>query len=123
MSRANRQHRTPKPSTEFARELRRKSSTPERVLWGMLRARRIDGLKFRRQVPFGVYVVDFYCAEYRLVVELDGHSHDGQGEYDEKRTGYLESQGLHVIRVTNSELSSNLEGVARFILSQAQTDR
>ncbi|MEM9111905.1 MAG: DUF559 domain-containing protein, partial [Planctomycetota bacterium] len=114
MSRANRQHRTPKPSTELARELRVDSTTPERVLWGMLRSRMLGGLKFRRQVPFGSYVVDFYCAEHQLVAELDGHSHDGQGQRDQKRTEFLESKGLRVIRVTNSELSKNPEGVARF---------
>ncbi|MBX2851340.1 MAG: endonuclease domain-containing protein [Phycisphaeraceae bacterium] len=123
MSRENRQHRTPKPSTERARDLRAESTIPERVLWGMLRARRLGRLKFRRQVPFGPYVTDFYCAEHRLVVELDGESHDGQRDRDAKRTAYLESVGLRVIRVTNSELASNPEGVARFILSQAQADR
>ena len=123
MSRVNRQHRTPKPSTEHARELRVESTIPERVLWGLLRARRLGGLKFRRQVPFGAYVVDFYCAEHQLVVELDGHSHDGQGERDAKRSLYLESKGLRVIRVTNRELSSDPEAVARFILSHAQADR
>ena len=89
----------------------------------MLRARRLGGLKFRRQEPFGSYVVDFYCAEHQLVVELDGRSHDGQGEQDEQRTVYLESQGLRVIRVANSELASNPEGVERFILSIAHSDR
>lgn len=122
MSRANRQHRTPTTSTERARELRGKSTIPERILWGLLRARRLGGLKFRRQVPVGPYVVDFYCAGHQLVVELDGQSHDGQSESDAKRSAFLELQGLRVIRVTNSELAKNPEGVARFILSQAQAD-
>ncbi|MFN3167089.1 MAG: endonuclease domain-containing protein [Phycisphaeraceae bacterium] len=123
MSRTNRQHRTPKPSTQLARELRGESTTPERVLWGMLRNRRLGGLKFRRQVPFGPYVVDFYCAECRLVVELDGHSHDGRKEKDAVRTTFLESEGLKVIRVTNSDLAKNPEGVGQYILNEAQADR
>ena len=108
--------------TERARELRENSSIPERVLWGLLRNRRLGSLKFRRQVAFDSYVVDFYCAEYKLVVELDGQSHDGQLAKDAKRTEYLESLGLHVIRITNSELATNPEGIARLILSQATVD-
>jgi very-short-patch-repair endonuclease len=88
----------------------------------MLRNRRLGGLKFRRQVPFGHYVVDFYCAEHQLVVELDGQSHDGRRQHDERRTAFLESQQLRVFRVTNHDLATNPQGVGRFILSQAQTD-
>ncbi len=109
-------------STERARELRQESSIPERVLWGMLRNRRLGGLKFRRQVAFDPYVVDFLCAENKLVVELDGQSHDGQHDYDRRRTEHLESLGLRVIRVTNRELATNKEGVGRFILSHAIVD-
>lgn len=119
MSKGNKRHRKPPAATQRARELRVESTTPERVLWGMLRNRRLGGLKFRRQVPFGKYVVDFYGREHQLVVELDGQSHDGQQAKDAQRTRYLESEGLRVIRVTNSELSKNPEGVGRFILSQA----
>lgn len=111
--------RTKPGSTERARELRAISSVPERVLWGLLRNRRLAGLKFRRQVAFDPYVVDFYCADQKLVVELDGQSHDGRAIQDTERTKYLEAMGLRVVRVTNSELASNADGVARFILSQA----
>jgi very-short-patch-repair endonuclease len=119
----NKQHRQSSDQTQRSRGLRKESTTPERVLWGMLRNRRFGGLKFRRQVPFGPYVVDFYCAKHQLIVELDGQTHDGQQDRDQKRTAFLESRGLHVIRVTNSQLASNPEGVAHFILSQAQADR
>ena len=112
-------HRKPPSSTELARKLRADTTPPERILWGMLRNRRLGGFKFRRQVPFGRYVVDFYCHELRLVVELDGMSHDGQRDKDAARTLYLESINLSVIRVTNSQLATNPEGVARFILSRA----
>jgi very-short-patch-repair endonuclease len=115
-------HRKPTTSTDRARKLRTDSTTPERVLWGILRNRRLGGLKFRRQVPFGPYVVDFYCHEHRLVVELDGQSHDGQQESDAARTAYLASIGLRVIRVTNSDLATNPDGVGRMILSQAVGD-
>ena len=119
MSRDNPKHRQAIDATDRSRELRADSTTSERVLWGMLRNRRLGGLKFRRQVPFGKFVVDFYCAEHHLIVELDGHSHDGQQEKDQARTAYLEQEGLQLIRVTNSELAANPEGVGRFILAQA----
>lgn len=119
MSERTKHLRTAPSSTELARGLREESSIPERVLWGMLRSRRLGGLKFRRQVVFEPYVVDFYCADHKLVVELDGQSHDGQQDRDAKRTEHLESLGLRVVRVTNHDLSTNPEGVGRFILAQA----
>ena len=112
-------HRKPPTSIELARKLRADTTPPERILWGIMRNRRLGGLKFRRQVAFDKYVVDSYCHEHRLVVELDGQSHDGKQCADAERTAYLESEGLRVVRVTNSELVTNLEGVSRFILSKA----
>ena len=69
-------------------------------LWLYLRRRQLEGWKFRRQHPIGDYVVDFYCAAARLVVELDGDSHDGEVKfnYDERRQAWLESQGYRVLR-------------------------
>ncbi|MFN3165878.1 MAG: endonuclease domain-containing protein [Phycisphaeraceae bacterium] len=114
--------RTAPRSTELARELRKDSATPERVLWGVLRNRRLGGIKFRRQVACHPYVVDFCCANNKLVVGLDGQSHDGQQVKDAERTKHLESLGLRIIRVTNHELATNPEGVGRFILSHAVGD-
>ena len=70
-------------------------------VWLYLRRRKLDGWKFRRQHPIGPYVVDFYCPAARLVVELDGDSHDGnKDEYDDRRQAWLESKGYRVLRLS-----------------------
>jgi very-short-patch-repair endonuclease len=66
--------------TDRSRTLRRKATPPEQLLWSILRDRRLAGLKFRRQEPIGPYVVDFSCREIKLIVELDGMSHDSEAE-------------------------------------------
>ena len=108
---------------QHARGLRRDSSIPERVLWSMLRNRRMAGLKFRRQHPIGPFVADFYCEDARLVVELDGESHVGKGEQDVIRTRYLEKQGVRVVRFTIDELLSHRDVVAEAIVSAAAAAR
>jgi very-short-patch-repair endonuclease len=69
------------------------------------------GLKFRRQHPIGPYIVDFYCAQHKLVVELNGSAHLQQTEYDAERTAYLTSCDLQVIRVRNEEVENDLERI------------
>ena len=108
---------TPAHMKERARELRKNSTIPERILWGMLRDRRLAGVKFRRQHCVGPYIVDFYCLSRRMVVELDGRSHDDRGDYDRGRQDYLESvAGLHVIRVGNDDVLADPESVILAIL-------
>jgi very-short-patch-repair endonuclease len=83
-------------------------------LWSHLRRRQLDGWKFRRQAPIGEYIVDFYCPAARLVVELDGDSHDSEVAYNygQSRQAWLESQGLKVLRFSpNYEKQDHLEGV------------
>ncbi|MBN1942440.1 MAG: endonuclease domain-containing protein [Phycisphaerae bacterium] len=99
-----------------SRQLRRDSSFPERLLWSKLRNHRCDELKFRRQHPIGPYVVDFFCASVGVVVELDGRSHEDQLFQDMKRQKYLEQQGFRVIRFTNDQLLSDLDGVVEAII-------
>ena len=94
----------PPRKTNFARHLRRNESPAEKLLWQELRGRRLGGYKFRRQVPKDKYVVDFVCEEKRLIVEIDGLSHQDAGEYDENRTHVLESMGYHVIRFANDDV-------------------
>lgn len=77
----------------------------------MLRARQLCGLKFVRQKPIDVYIVDFYCAELRLVIEIDGDSHAEQIAYDSQRTSRLNALGLTVLRYANREVLQELEGV------------
>ena len=91
-----------KASVKQARSLRRRSSVTEDLLWQMLRNRKLEGLKFRRQVPMGPYVLDFLCLRHRLVVEADGPFHDP--EHDAKRDAWLVSQGFRVLRFTNSQI-------------------
>jgi very-short-patch-repair endonuclease len=105
----------PKRDIERARELRRDSTHPERLLWSALRGRRFAGVKFRRQVPIGSYVVDFLCEEKSLVVEIDGSTHEGREAYDAQRTTFLKRQGLRAVRVSNDEVLNNLEGVVWLI--------
>ena len=94
-----------------ARSLRCEMSPAERRLW-------FDGLKtldirFRRQRPVGRYIVDFYCAKAKLVVEIDGNTHDSDAaqKYDAERTMYLQSLGMMVARFSNADVLQNLEGV------------
>jgi very-short-patch-repair endonuclease len=104
-----------------AKKLRANATPPEKVLWSKLRNQNLLGIKFRRQVPFGNYIVDFYCSTFKLVVELDGHLHGDTQTYDARRTAYLERLGLKVIRFTNSEISTNLTSVIETILSHIPT--
>ena len=88
----------------------------ETVLWRELRNRRLGGLKFRRQHPFGPFVVDFCCPEARLVVEMDGEVHDAQAEQDEARTQILGSYGFRVFRFRNEAVLQQLDEVLREII-------
>ena len=105
---------TPKTSPRLkirARQLRDESPIPERILWGLLRGRHLAGYKFRRQQVIGPYVTDYYCELARLVIELDGRSHDGRIAADTARDSYLRSRGLTVLRIPNDELLRNKAGV------------
>ncbi|MDB5429443.1 MAG: hypothetical protein JWP35_559 [Caulobacter sp.] len=85
---------TPPPKRELAKRMRANPSVSENHLWRLLRGRRLDGLKFRRQVPLGPYVVDFPCLRHRLIIEADGPFHDD----DSKRDEWLEAQGFRILR-------------------------
>lgn len=96
-----------------AKILRRPQTETEQLLWRKLRARRFHGIKFRRQVAIGIFIVDFFSVSEKLIVELDGSSHwkEGASEYDEYRTVFLQSKGLKVLRFSNNEVRTNLDGV------------
>jgi len=90
----------------------------EVVLWSRINGRKVNGCKFRRQYSIGKYIVDFYCPEYRLVIEIDGDSHYGDVEArtgDFARQKYIESLGLKVLRFTNLEIYNNLQLVLEVI--------
>jgi lysyl-tRNA synthetase class 2 len=99
----------------FARRLRRDQTDAERVLWFRLRDRRLNGLKFKRQVPIDKYIADFFCAEARLIVELDGGQHATRDESN--RTAILESMGYLVVRFWNNDVLQNTDGVLEEILN------
>ena len=99
------------------RALRTRSTDAEMVLWRLLRGRQLSGLRFRRQHPVGPFIVDFYCADCQVAVELDGGQHftpEGQ-QHDRKRSEYLAEQGVRVIRFSNREVLEELEGVLNVI--------
>lgn len=110
--------RTLKDTTlrDRARAMRRDDTRAEARLWNALRARGLGGWRWWRQVPKGPFIVDFLCIEAGLVVELDGGQHADQMEYDARRTAYLESLGLRVIRFWNSAVLENRDGVCLTIL-------
>jgi very-short-patch-repair endonuclease len=97
----------------LARQLRAESTDAERKLWSRLRNKQLGGVKFRRQHPIGPFVVDFYCSNARLVIELDGSQHrDITGaQYDERRSRWLSEQGYRVLRFPNADVFKNLAGV------------
>lgn len=95
------------------RQLRSNMTGPETRLWSRLRARQFQGLKFRRQHGIGPYIVDFYCPEQSLVIEVDGDSHADADQIvkDGQREKYLRSRGLRVIRYINDDIVKNMDGV------------
>lgn len=99
----------------YAREMRKKMPDAEQLLWHLLRNRRVAGAKFRRQHPVGRYILDFYCVEKRLAIELDGSQHSEQVDYDQKRDTYLNLQGIHVLRFWNNQMLLETEAVLESI--------
>ena len=103
---------------ERARRLRRMDTGCEQRLWTQLRGRRLDGLKFVRQLPVGNYVADFACRDCGLIVEVDGatHSTGEEAAYDARRTKYLEACGWRVLRVLNDDAVRRMDDVLDMIL-------
>jgi len=98
---------------QLKRHLRAAMTPAEWQLWAILRAKQFQTLRFRRQHGIGPYIVDFYCSERSLVIEVDGDNHgeENQIRKDKEREAYLQSLGLQVIRYRNDEVLKNLEGV------------
>ena len=99
-----------------AKELRKAGNLSEALFWSAVKNKQLNGLDFDRQRVIGNYIVDFYCHEYALVVEIDGSSHDDKQEYDLARDQYLEALGLKVLHVQDIDVKTNLEGVLASIL-------
>ena len=112
--------RRPDPTiVERSRALRREATVPERLLWGVVRGGRLAGLKFRRQEPVSPFIVDFCCHAARLVVELDGRSHEGRAAADRARSEFLEREGFRVVRFSNDDVIGDLDAVANTIVQLA----
>ena len=103
---------------EWARQNRREATESEAVLWAALRGKRLGGVKFRRQHPMGIYILDFWCPERRLCIELDGGYHEDtlQRASDEERDRTLRKNAVRVLRFTNDEVLTGLENVKNRIL-------
>lgn len=94
-----------------ARELRKAGNLSEVLFWNMVKSKKFLDLNFRRKKIIGNYIVDFYCPAYRLVIEIDGSSHNDKKEYDSIRNEYLNSLDLMVIHILDKDIKTNLEGV------------
>ena len=102
---------------QYGRELRQELTQAEKILWAELRNRKLNGLKFRRQHPIDKFVLDFYCHERKLAVELDGSIHDLKvnKDYDEARTAMLGGLGIYTLRFRNDDVVINIENVLQQI--------
>ena len=100
-----------------AQTLKANETKAEKVLWQYLKAKQIDGFKFRRQHAIEIFIADFYCHSLKLVIELDGEIHNTKEnkEHDKSRTYELEKYGITVIRFTNNEIFTNIEAVIKQI--------
>ena len=107
-------------TTRNARDLRRRMTLPEVILWQSLR-QRPGGLKFRRQHPSGPYILDFYCSDARLAVEVDGeaHSRGDRPQRDEARDAWFRAAGIESLRITAAALLEDPESVVRWIIAEA----
>jgi very-short-patch-repair endonuclease len=90
---------------------RKRLRDAERLLWTYLRAKQLEGLKFRRQEPIGKYIADFACHEKRIVIEVDGGQHSTNKERDRERDNWFKEQGYKVLRFWNNEVLTNIAGV------------
>jgi very-short-patch-repair endonuclease len=101
--------------TEVARLFRKEPTASEEILWQAIRGRKLDGRRFRRQQPIGIFVVDFYCSAEKLIVEVDGPIHELQREHDQQRQELLELLGLKMVRVTSKQVETDIDSVLALI--------
>ena len=113
--------KTTRAVVDRARNLRREQTPAEVRLWSALRNRQLAGLKFRRQHPYGQFILDFFCVERQLAVEVDGGVHltAEQAVRDAERSEFLAQRGVHVLRFTNEEIEQHLPDVLRKISEAA----
>jgi very-short-patch-repair endonuclease len=105
----------------FRRNLRSNQTKAETLLWNQLRAKRFFNTKFKRQYGVGPYILDFFCHEKQLAIEIDGGQHAEQKDYDNNRTVYLNGLGIKVLRFWNNDVSENIDGVLEMIRTKIET--
>ncbi len=104
--------------TSRSNQMSRQMTKAEQVIWfNLLSKKQLGGFKFTKQKIIHNYIVDFYCSELLLVIEIDGESHNEKQEYDKQRVEFLKSIGLDVVSFTNDDVIHNLEGVREKLLS------
>ena len=108
-------HKHDREVTQRARELRKQSTLTEDIVWRWLRNRRFGNWKFRRQYPIGPYIADFYCDLLKLVIEIDGETHDFTFVHDERRAEYFAGLGIEILRIDNRDVLRNSNGAAEAI--------
>jgi very-short-patch-repair endonuclease len=104
--------------TNTARHLRSRQTEAEKLVWKYLRARQLEGFKFRRQQPIDKFIVDFICLELRIIIEIDGGQHSIDKEIDAGRDNYLRNAGFKILRFWNHEVLENISGVIETIRNQ-----
>jgi very-short-patch-repair endonuclease len=106
-----------KSQKQKRQHLRNHATDAEGLLWSRLKGRQLLGYTFRRQHGIGVFIVDFYCPESKLAIEIDGATHwtEGEREYDRRKQEYIELYSIHFLRFTNSDVYKNLDGVLTVI--------
>ncbi len=107
-----------KKSLTNAKDLRANQADCENILWQKIRAKKLSGIKFRRQVPVGKYIVDFVALSKKLIIELDGSQHIENIDYDKARTEYLNKLGFTVLRFLDNDVINNIDGVLLKILEE-----
>ena len=112
----------PSSSFEKAKALRMRETKSEKILWDKLKNNQLDGLKFRRQHPISLYIADFYCHKFKLIIELDGKYHEEKEQKikDQERDEVLKLNGLNILRFKNEEVEKNIDNVLIKIKNQIE---
>ena len=114
---ANQSHNASANIRSKAKELRKNMTDAEKILWKYLKNGQLKGMHFRRQHPYGIYILDFYCFKANLGIEVDGPIHLSKHEYDSERSKYIESTGLQLLRFTNGDVEKRISWVISKIIS------
>lgn len=107
----NKKIRSPRYIIELSRKMRKNPTLAENILWNELKEKKLDGFKFRNQHPVYRYILDFYCYEKHLAIEVDGDIHKKRRDYDEYRDDYLTCIGIVTLRVVNEDVINNIDEV------------